>query len=70
MDSVDTNIKEYLMYVENTLMKKYNIAQDLSRKIISKSFLPDSMTKYPEECLHEDIETVADIIYYDYLEGV
>lgn len=70
MDSVDTNIKEYLMYVENNLMKKYNITQDLSRRIISESFLPDSITKYPEECLHEDIETVTDIIYHDYLEGV
>ena len=67
---MDEKIKEYLMYVENNLMKKYNITQDLSRRIISESYLPDSITNYPEECLHEDIETVADIIYYDYLEGV
>ena len=67
---MNEDIKEYLMYVENNLMKKYNITQDLSRRIISESYLHDSITKYPEECLHEDIETVIDIIYHDYLEGV
>ncbi len=67
---MNEDIKEYLMYVENNLMKKYNITQDLSRRIISESFLPDSIIKFPEECLHEDIETVTDIIYHDYLEGV
>lgn len=51
-------------------MKKYNITQDLSRRIILESYLPDSIIKFPEECLHEDIETVTDIIYHDYLEGV
>lgn len=70
MNNIDDNIKEYLMYVEDTLMSKYNISQDLSRKIISESYLPDSITMYPEECLHEDIEITADIIYHDYLEGV
>lgn len=67
---MNEDIKEYLMYVENNLMKKYNITQDLSRRIISESYLHDSITKYPEERLHEDIETVTDIIYHDYLEGV
>lgn len=67
---MNEDIKEYLMYVENNLMKKYNITQDLSRRIISESYLHDSITKYPEGCLHEDIETVTDIIYHDYLEGV
>lgn len=67
---MDNDIKGYLRYVEDNLMKKYNITQDLSRRIISESYLPDSITKYPEECLHEDIETVTDIIYHDYLEGV
>lgn len=67
---MNEDIKEYLMYVENNLMKKYNITQDLSRRIISESYLPDSIIKFSEECLHEDIETVTDIIYHDYLEGV
>lgn len=67
---MNEDIKEYLMYVENNLMKKYNITQDLSRRIISESYLPDSIIKFPEECLYEDIETVTDIIYHDYLEGV
>lgn len=67
---MNKDIKEYLMYVENNLMKKYNITQDLSRRIISESYLPDSIIKFPGECLHEDIETVTDIIYHDYLEGV
>lgn len=67
---MNEDIKEYLMYVKNNLMKKYNITQDLSRRIISESYLPDSIIKFSEECLHEDIETVTDIIYHDYLEGV
>lgn len=62
--------KEYLVYVEETLMRKYNLDQKLSQKIIQSSYLPDSITNYPEECLHEDIEEVADNIYHDYLEGV
>lgn len=67
---MNEDIKEYLMYVKNNLMNKYNITQDLSRRIISESYLPDSIIKFSEECLHEDIETVTDIIYHDYLEGV
>lgn len=67
---MNENIKEYLRYVEDTLIRKYNITQDLSRKIISESYLPDSITNYSEECLHEDIEEVSDNIYHDYLDGV
>lgn len=29
---MNENIKEYLRYVEDTLIRKYNITQDLSRK--------------------------------------
>lgn len=67
---IETSIKEYLIYVEEILMKKYNLTQNFAKKLISESYLPASITEFPEECLHEDIETVAGIIYHDYLEGV
>lgn len=66
---MDANIKEYLAYVEETLMRKYDLNQDLSQKIIQASYLFPSIIDYPEECLHEDIEGVADNIYQDYMEG-
>lgn len=67
---MNSNIKEYLMYIEETLMRKHNLDQDLSRKIIQSSYLFPSIIEFPEECLHEDIEEVSDNIYHDYLEGV
>jgi len=36
--------------------------------IIQDSYVIECLRDYPEESLHEDIETVADIIYVDYRE--
>ena len=52
-------VKSYLQALEETLVMKYNISSHKAKTIIQN---------YLEESLHEYIETVADIIYGDYIE--
>lgn len=66
---MDENIKEYLICLEETLINKYNLYKDLAAKIIKQSYISSIIELYPEECLHDDIEGVADNIYQDYTEG-
>ena len=37
--------------------------------IIQDSYVIECLRDYPEESLHDNIETVADIIYGDYIEN-
>lgn len=50
------------------LVMKYNISLHKAKTIIQDSYIIECLRDYPEESLHEDIETVADIIYGDYIE--
>ena len=61
-------VKSYLQALEETLSKKYNISSHKAKIIIQDSYVIECLRDYQEESLHEDIETVADIIYGDYIE--
>lgn len=61
-------VKSYLQALEETLVMKYNISSHKAKTIIQNSYVIECLRDYPEESLHEDIETVADIIYDDYIE--
>lgn len=61
-------VKSYLQALEETLSKKYNISLHKARTIIHDSYVIECLRDYPEESIHENIETVADIIYGDYIE--
>lgn len=63
------NAKEYMDHVAETLAKKYNISEIESYKMIRSSFLYDSLLKFPDETIHDDIETNADFVYQDYVSG-
>lgn len=58
-------IKLYLQALEETLVRKYGISLHKAKTIIQDSYVIECLRNYPEESLHEDIETVADIIYED-----
>lgn len=61
-------VKSYLQALEETLVMKYNISSHKAKTIIQNSYVIECLRDYPKESLHEDIETVADIIYGDYIE--
>ena len=65
---VNKYVKSYLQALEETLSNKYNIPLQKAKIIIQDSYVIECLREYPEESLHEDIETVADIIYGDYIE--
>ena len=55
-------VKSYLQTLEETLVMKYNISSHKAKIILQNSYVIECLRDYPEESLHEDIETVADII--------
>ncbi|MCM1026672.1 MAG: hypothetical protein NC432_09555 [Roseburia sp.] len=62
-----TDAKEYMDSVAEVIAVKYPISELESYKMVKKSFLYDSLVKFSEETLHDDIETNADFIYQDYM---
>ena len=58
--------KEYMKSVVDIIIKKYHISEIEAYKAVKKSFLYDSLKKFPDETLHDDIETNADFVYQDY----
>lgn len=60
-------VKSYLQALEETLAMKYNISSHKAKTIIQNSYAIECLRDYLEESLHEYIETVADIIYGDYI---
>ena len=61
-------VKSYLQALKETLIMKYNISSHKAKTIIQDSYVIECLRDYPDESLHDDIETVADIIYGDYIE--
>lgn len=57
--------KEYMNAVIKVLIKKYQMSEIAAYKLVKESFLYESLRLYPEQTLHDDIETNADIIYHD-----
>ena len=58
--------KEYMDSVVMTIAKKYRLSEIESYKAVKNSFLYDSLVNFPEETIHDDIETNADFVYADY----
>lgn len=61
--------KQYMNSVVETIVKNYHLSEIESYKIVKKSFLYDSLIKFPDETLHDDIETNANFVYNDYIAG-
>ena len=61
--------KEYMRSVIETIIRKYHISEIESYSMVKKSFLYDSLLKFPDETIHDDIETNADFVYEDYVSG-
>ena len=59
--------KEYMDSVVETIIRKHHISEIEAYKMVKKSFLYDSLLKFPEETIHDDIETNADFIYEDFI---
>ena len=58
--------KEYMKSVVETIIRKYHISEIEAYSMVKKSFLYDSLLKFPDETIHDDIETNADFVYEDY----
>lgn len=61
--------KKYMNSVIQTIVSKYNMLEIESYKLVKKSFLYDSLLKFPDETIHDDIETNANFVYEDYTSG-
>lgn len=59
-------IQLYKNYVLSRLIDKYDMSVHDARKAILESYLLDALSEFPEETIHEDVETTADDIYFDY----
>lgn len=58
--------KDYMNSVTHVIMNKYHLSEIDAYKAVKNSFLYDSLIKFPDETLHDDIETNADFVYEDY----
>lgn len=58
--------KRYMEAVVDVLVKKFNMSEIEAYKAVKQSFLYDSLIKFPQETLHDDIETNAEFVYQDY----
>ena len=64
---MNKQIQGYLQSLTSLLSIKYNIPEDKAVVMIQNSYVIDSLVKYPEDTLHDDIETHADNIYEDWI---
>ena len=58
--------KEYKSKVVECLIEKYKMNEIEANRSICNSYLEDFLKHYPEETIHDDIETNADNVFYDY----
>lgn len=65
---MNKHVKSYLQALEDILIRKYDILSHKAKMIIQGSYVIECLRDYPEKSLHEDIESVSDIIYGDYIE--
>ena len=59
--------KSYIEALKDTLKIKYKLSDSKASSLIMASYIIDSLVYYPEETLHDDIETTADFIYGDWI---
>ena len=65
---MNKEIKEYIKCLEEVLSTKYNIPKNKATVMVQFSYVIPSLKIYPEDIWHDDIETVADNIYMDWME--
>lgn len=58
--------KEYMNAVVNSIVKRHKLSEIDAYKAVRGSFLYDSLINFPDETLHDDIETNANFVYEDY----
>lgn len=58
--------KDYLLGLKDILKIKYNLSGEEADAILS-SYVISSIVLFPEETMHDDIETTADFIYEDWI---
>jgi len=61
--------KKYMNAVVVILMKKFDMPEIEAYKAVKNSFLYDSLIMFPDESIHDDIETNAAFVYQDYISG-
>lgn len=59
--------KIYRGYVIHCLIHKYKMDEVEATMAVKDSYLNESLEKYPEETMHDDIETYANDIYNYYI---
>lgn len=69
MNGDEKRRKKYMNSVIQIIIKKYNRSEIEAYKLVKKSFLYDSLLKFPDETIHDDIETNADFVYEEYTSG-
>lgn len=55
-------------YMNNAILKmirKYSLSETDATRIIKDSFLYEALILYPEETIHDDLDTTVEIIYND-----
>lgn len=67
MSELTESVKGYIEGLQDVLQRKYQISGEKALNIITSSYIMESLIDYPEETLHEDIETHADNIYEDWI---
>lgn len=61
--------EDYLRGLIQILMRKYSFSKkEAVYYIIMSSYIWPSLIEYPEENLHDDIKTITDNIYEEYIE--
>lgn len=66
MVELTESVKSYIECLKDILQRKYQLSGEMALNIITSSYIMESLIDYPEETLHEDIETHADNIYEDW----
>lgn len=59
--------KTYIEALKDTLKTKYQLSDSKVSSLVMDSYVIESLIDYPEETLHDDIETHADNIYEDWI---
>ena len=56
-------VKKYRNSVKKCLMQKYHLTDSSAENIIQDSYLKDALAYFPDEAIHDDIETTSEEIY-------
>lgn len=58
-----TEIKEFKMYVRQTLMKKYHLNELDAQRAVNESYLTTALERDNDYIAHDTVEEWADFIY-------